>query len=121
MAELVAEAKSSTSPPRSRRRPPGIHDGELIGRNGTAYRPVLSSVDPSEASRLVRDGAAVAFDECACGGTCGLVWAPEDERASLASRRPVLGSHKGLDAVISLWESATGERVVLAQGPVEWA
>ncbi len=121
MTEIVAEAKSSTSQPRSRRLPPGIHGGQLIGRDGTAYKPVSSNVEPTEASRLVRDGAAVTFDECACGGTCGLVWASEEDRASLANSHPVLGSHKGLDGVISLWESVTGERVMLAQGPVTWA
>ena len=120
MTELVAEAKSSTSQPRSRRRPPGIHDGELIGRDGTTYQSVSSRVEPKAAARLVRDGAAVAFDECACGGTCGLIWASEAERVNLANSHPVLGSHKGLDGVLSLWESTTGQRVVLAQGPVRW-
>jgi len=121
MTEIVAEAKASPYELRARRLPPGIHDGQLIGRDGTAYKPVSSNVEPTEATRLVRDGAAVAFDECACGGTCGLVWASVAEGARLANSRPVLGSHKGLDGVISLWESVTGEQVILAQGPVTWA
>lgn len=121
MADIVAAATSSPSQSRSRRRPPGIHDGQLIGWDGTAYQPVSSSMEPQAAARLVRDGAAVAFDECACGGTCGLIWASDDERVNLAHSHPVLGSHKGLDGVLSLWESTTGQRVVLAQGPVTWA
>ena len=121
MTEIVAEAKASPHEHKARRLPPGIHDGQLIGMDGTVYKPVSSNVEPTQATRLVQGGAAVAFDECACGGTCGLVWTSEAEGVRLANSHPVLRSHKGLDGVISLWESATGERVILAQGPVTWA
>ena len=67
------------------------------------------------------NAAGVAFDACACGGTCGLAWASEVDTVLLARSRPVLGSRKGPHGVISLWESVAGERVILAQGPVMWA
>jgi hypothetical protein len=121
MAEIIASAESSPSPSKSQRLPPGIHDGQLIGRDGTAYQLFWSSIEPAEATRLVTQGAAVAFDECACGGTCGFIWASPDERVSLANNPPVLRSHKGQDGVLSVWESKAGECVVLAQGPVAWA
>jgi hypothetical protein len=121
MAEMISAAESSPSTTPSRRLPPGIHDGRLIAADGSAYQLVSSSVEPAEAMRLVAEGAAVAFDECACGGTCGFIWASHDERVSLAQTPPVLRSHKGLDGALSLWQSTSGQRIVLAQGPVTWA
>jgi hypothetical protein len=121
MAEMISAAESSPSPTPSRRLPPGIHDGHLIAADGTAYQLVSSSIEPAAAMRLVKEGAAVAFDECACGGTCGFIWASPDERRSLAQKPPVLRSHKGLDGMLSLWQSEAGQRIVLAQGPVTWA
>jgi hypothetical protein len=121
MAEIISTAQSSPSPSPSKHRPPGIHDGQLIGTDGTAYQLVSSSVEPTQASLLVKEGAAVAFDECACGGTCGFVWASHDERMSLAQNPPVLRSHKGLDGVLSLWQSTSGQQIVLAQGPITWS
>jgi hypothetical protein len=121
MAAITSTAKSSPSPSAPRRLPPGIHHGQLIGSDGTAYQLVSSGLEPKRAAQLVRDGAAVAFDECACGGTCGFIWASRDERVSLAKNPPVLRSHKGLDGKLSLWQSETGQRIVLAQGPITWA
>ena len=120
MAEMISAAESSPSPAPSRRLPPGIHDGQLIAADGTAYQLISPTLDPAEAARLVKERAAVAFDECACGGTCGFIWASSDERVSLAQNPPVLGSHKGLDGVLSLWESDGGQRIVLTQGPLTW-
>ena len=120
MAEMISAAESSPSPTPSRRLPPGIHDGQLIAADGTAHHLVCSNIEPAEAMRLVTEGAAVAFDECACGGTCGFIWASPDERVSLANNPPVLRSHKGLDGVLSLWQSTCGQRIVLAQGPITW-
>lgn len=121
MAEMISAAESSPSPTPSRRLPPGIHDGQLIATDGTAYLLAKSNIEPEEAMRLVTEGAAVAFDECACGGTCGFIWASPEERVSLANNTPVLRSHKGQDGVLSVWASKAGECVVLAQGPVAWA
>jgi hypothetical protein len=121
MAEIISTAQSSPSPSPSRRRPPGIHDGQLIAADGTAYQLVSSGIEPTVATRLVKEGAAVAFDECACGGTCGFIWASADDRVSLAQNPPVLRSHKGLDGMLSLWQSEAGQRTVLAQGPITWA
>ena len=121
MAEMISAAETSPSPTPSRRLPPGIHDGQLIAADGISYQLVSSSIEPAEAMRLAKEGAAVAFDECACGGTCGFIWASPDERVSLAQRPPVLRSHKGLDGVLSLWQSEAGQHIVLAQGPITWA
>jgi hypothetical protein len=121
MAEMISAAESTPGPTPSKRLPPGIHDGQLIAAGGTAYQLVSSSIEPAEAMRWVQEGAAVAFDECACGGTCGFIWASSDERVSLAQNPPVLRSHKGLEGVLSLWQSEAGQRIVLAQGPVTWA
>ncbi len=120
MAEMMSAAESSPAKAPIRRLPPGILDGQLIAADGTAHKNVSSSIEPAEAMRLVKEGAAVAFDECACGGTCGFIWASADERVSLAQRLPVLRSHKGLDGVLSVWHSTSGHQIVLAQGPVTW-
>jgi hypothetical protein len=121
MAEMMAAAESSPARAPIRRLPPGIHDGQLITADGTVHQLVSPSIEPAEAMRLVKEGAAVAFDECACGGTCGFIWASHDERLSLAQKPPVLRSHKGLDGMLSLWQSEAGQRIVLAQGPLTWA
>jgi hypothetical protein len=120
MAEMISSVESSPSPTPSRRLPPGIHDGQLIASDGTTYQLVSASIEPAEAMRLVAEGAAVAFDECACGGTCGFIWASAAERVSLAQKLPEMRSHKGLDGVLSLWQSTSGQRIVLAQGPLTW-
>ena len=120
MAEMISAAESTPGPTPSKRLPPGMHDGQLIAAGGTAYQLASSSIEPAEAMRWVQEGAAVAFDECACGGTCGFIWASSDERVSLAQRLPVLRSHKGLDGVLSVWHSTSGHQIVLAQGPVTW-
>ncbi len=121
MAEMISAAESTPSPTPSRRLPPGIYDGQLIASDGTDYQLVSLSIEPAAAMRLVKEGAAVAFDECACGGTCGFIWASHDERVSLAQKPPVLRSHQGLDGMLSLWQSEAGRRTVLAQGSVTWA
>lgn len=55
-----------------------------------------------EAMRLMKAGATVGFDEWACGGTCGFIWASPDERLSLAQTPAVLRCHKSRDGVLSL-------------------
>lgn len=121
MADIIADLKASPGTPRIPRLPPGIHDGRLVGRDGVRHDLVRDGLTPEEAMSRVAAGADVVFDECGCGGTCGLEWVPAGEAASLARRRPVLRSGKGHAGSLSLWGSESGQQVVLAQGPVDWA
>ena len=120
MREIVSDAKSSPARKKQRRLPPGIHDGHLIDRDGLTYVLSENKVSPENAVRFVKSGAQVVFDECGCGGICGFVYSPEEELPTLAKNMPVLISHKGLTASLSLWRAENGETILLAEGPVEW-
>lgn len=80
----------------------------------------VEDLAPDTAIRRVAEGAQVVFDECGCGGTCGLVFSTDKEREALAKNRPVLESHKGQTGSLSLWRSEAGFTLLLAQGPVRW-
>jgi hypothetical protein len=120
MADIISALEASPPKAKTRRLPPGIHDGRLIGRDGVAYDLLQSEVAPEQATTLAGAGADVVFDECGCGGTCGLRWVAADEAKHLAGSLPALRYHKGQTGALSLWESESGHRVVLAQGPVAW-
>ncbi len=120
MREIVSDAKSSPSKVKQRRLPPGIHDGVLIDRNGLTYSLLIKEISPEEAAQFVKSGAQVVFDACGCGGICGFVYASVGELQTLAKSKPVLSSHKGLIGSLSLWQSESGEKVLLAEGPISW-
>jgi hypothetical protein len=120
MREIVSDAKSSPSKVKQRRLPPGIHDGVLINRNGLSYSLLKKEISPDEAVLFVKSGAQVVFDACGCGGICGFVYAPVGELQTLAKSKPILNSHKGLIGSLSLWQSESGEKVLLAEGPISW-
>ena len=120
MREIVSETKSSPRRNKQRRLPPGIHNGLLTDKKGLTYGPVENEVSPEDAVRFVKLGAQVIFDECGCGGVCGFVYVPEEELATLTKNKPILDSHKGLTGSLSLWQSKSGEQVLLAEGPISW-
>ncbi len=120
MREIVSDAKSSSSKQKQRRRPPGINDGSLIDTNGFIYTLSKKNISPEDAVRSVKSGAQVVFDECACGGICGFIYATAEELSMLAKSKPVLNSHKGLTGSLSLWQTDDGKTILLAQGPVQW-
>jgi hypothetical protein len=120
MREIVSDAKSSPSKVKQRRLPPGIHDGVLINRNGLSYSLLKKEISPDEAVLFVKSGAQVVFDACGCGGECGFMYVPEQELANFSKSKPILNSHKGLIGSLSLWQSESGEKVLLAEGPISW-
>ena len=92
----------------------------FVDQAGVAYQKLEEDVSPDAAIRYVAGGAQVVFDECGCGGTCGLVFSTNKEKEALAKNRPFLESHKGLTGSLSLWRSEEGFTLLLAQGPVRW-
>jgi hypothetical protein len=119
MSDIVSDSQASPPKINSRRLPPGVHDGLFIDKGGMTYQKV-EDLAPDTATRHVADGAQVVFDECGCGGTCGLVFSTDKEREALAKNRPVLESHRGQTGSLSLWRSEDGFTLLLALGPVRW-
>jgi len=120
MREIVSDSKSSPSKVKKRRLPPGIHDGVLIDRNGLTCSLLKEDISSEEAVQFVKSGAQVILDECGCGGVCGFMYVPEQELANFSKSKPILNSHKGLIGSLSLWQSESGEKVLLAEGPISW-
>jgi len=120
MREVLSNLKSSPSKQKTRRLPPGINDGVLIDRKGTAYKLSQKNVSPEESTRIVKSGAQVVFDECGCGGVCGFVYASQQELSLMSTNAPVIKTHKGLTGSLSVWKSDSGETVLLAEGPIDW-
>ena len=120
LREIVSDIKSSPPRYKQRRLPPGIQNGLLTDKKGLTYSPVEREVSPEDAVRYVKSGAQVIFDECGCGGVCGFIYVPEEELATLTKNKPILNCHKGLTGSLSLWQSESGEKVLLAEGPISW-
>jgi hypothetical protein len=120
MSDIVSDSQASPPKTNPRRLPPGVHDDLFIDQNGLSYRKLEKDVSPDTAIPYVTDGAQVVFDECGCGGICGLVFLTDKGREGLAKKRPTLESHKGQKGLLSLWRSEEGFTLLLAQGPVRW-
>lgn len=120
MSDIVSD--SQTSPPKRniRRLPPGVHQDLFIDQGGVSFRKLEEDVTPDTAVRYVAAGAQVVFDECGCGGTCGLIFRTNKEREALAKKRPTLESHKGQTGALTVWQSEDGHTLLLAQAPVRW-
>lgn len=103
------------------RLPSGVHNQVLVDKHGNEYREVEETVAPASALGHLAAGTQVVFDECGCGGTCGLNFSTNIEMLSLAKTIPVLETHKGQTGSLSLWKSDTGKQLLLAQGPVRWS
>lgn len=120
MSEIVSDAKESPSEVKTKRLPPGVHDDIFIDQVGVVHHQIETNITPDAARQQVGTGAQVVFDECGCGGTCGLRFSAPQEHERLARNRPTLESHKGQTGSLSLWQSDSGKQVLLAQGPVRW-
>jgi hypothetical protein len=120
MSDIVSDAKAAPSEVKAKRLPPGVHNDIFIDQGGLAHHLVENNVTADAASHLVASVAQIVFDECGCGGTCGLRFSATQERENLARKRPALKSLKGQTGSLSLWQSDSGRQVLLAQGPVRW-
>lgn len=120
MSDIVSDAKASPSEVKVKRLPSGLHNDIFIDQGGVAYHQIENDVTPDVAREQVAKGAQVVFDECGCGGTCGLRFSAAEEQESLSRRIPTVESQKGQTGSLSLWQSDSGRRVLLAQGPVRW-
>ena len=120
MSDIVSDAKASPSEVKAKRLPPGLHNNIFIDQGGVTYHQVETDIIPDAARQLVATAAQVVFDECGCGGACGLSFSATEERESLARKSPILDFHKGQTGSLSLWQSDSGKRILLVQGPVRW-
>lgn len=121
MSDIISDSKASPSKAKQKRLPPGVHNEVFVDKDGSEYQLVEETVAPSSGLGHLAAGAQVVFDECGCGGTCGLNFSTDIEMLSLAKTIPVLETHKGQTGSLSLWKSATGKQLLLAQGPVRWS
>lgn len=117
MAELAAEPSSA---PSRRRMPPGISGDLFVDENGVHYTRLLRHLEPHEARAEAGRGSRVVFDECGCGGTCGFIWNSDTRSLQLSQWDPIVTKNKKNAGSLSLWESESGRRLVLAQGLVTW-
>lgn len=121
MSDIASNSKSSTIKTKRSRLPSGLHNQLFIAPDRVTYKRVQGNVAPTSAMKHAANGVQVVFDECGCGGTCGLLFATDQEMSSLAKAAPVLESHKGQTGSLSLWRSDGGELLLLAQGQVRWS
>lgn len=96
----------------------GFHDDHLHDPDARVYRRTSAHIKPNRAQELLRSGAAMAVDDCGCGGYCGLDWPSPPERAELGLRPPRLAKNRlgWLDE----WQSADGHELLLQHGDVRW-
>lgn len=96
----------------------GFHDDHLHGLDGRVYRRASRHIEPVRAQELLRAGAAMAVDDCGCGGHCGLDWPSPSERIELARRPPRLTKRRF--GWLDEWQSEDGHSVLLQSGDVRW-
>ncbi len=110
-AEMVTEA--SNEPPR----PPEFRPDEfLTDPSGKVFQRIDAALSATRANELIAAGAAIAFDDCGCGGQCSVEWA---EQSSVAAVPETKKRKKGRAASASLeeWRSRDGAIMVLVSGP----
>ena len=96
----------------------GFHGDHLHGPDGRVYRRTSSHIEAGRAQELLRTGAAMAVDDCGCGGYCGLDWPSPSERIELARRPPRITKHRF--GWLDEWQSGDGHRLLLQSGDVRW-
>jgi hypothetical protein len=98
-------------------------DGDCLrAQDGRRYWMADARLSPRRAYELVAAGAAVAFDDCGCGGFCGPVCVDHDRLKRLVQHGPprVRRKGKGIGA-LEEWRTDDGDLLVLARGDVRWA
>jgi hypothetical protein len=100
--------------------PPGISGDLLVDEQGVHYQRLLRHLEPHEARAEAQRGGRVVFDECGCGGTCGFIWNSDERSLELGQWDPILIKNKKNAGTLSLWQSESGRKLVLAQGLVTW-
>lgn len=97
---------------------PGYRGDLLHGPDGRVYRRESGRISPGRAQELLAAGAAMAVDDCGCGGFCGLEWPSPAERTDLARRPPALTRRRF--GWLEEWRSADGHSLLLQNGDVRW-
>ncbi|WP_344260914.1 hypothetical protein [Streptomyces sodiiphilus] len=96
-------------------------DGTMADPAGRVYTCVRETVSATAALAAAAAGAVVVWDPCGCGGGCGFRWLGEAETARLvASGPPRIRCNKRRNGNISLWRSADGTVLLLAEDAVFW-
>ena len=96
----------------------GFHDDHLHGPDGRVYRRTGAHITPGRAQDLLRTGAAMAIDDCGCGGYCGLDWASPAECVRLGLRPPRLTRCRF--GWLDEWRTADGHGLLVQSGDVRW-
>ena len=96
----------------------GFHGDHLHGPDGRVYRRTKDHIKPGRAQELLRAGAAMAVDDCGCGGYCGLDWPSLSERTELGQRPPRLAKNRF--GWLDEWQSSDGHSLLLQYGDVRW-
>ncbi|MGO4301802.1 hypothetical protein [Leifsonia sp. RAF41] len=121
-------AESAAVAPRGKRNQvrPGTfnRDGELFTPEGILVQRVKADLTQTDALKLVRKGARVAFEGCGCGGDggggCVPAWSTsEDSAAAVAIGEPRFTDEHGAPTWIEHW-SGEGQTVVFLHGDIRW-
>lgn len=97
-----------------------LSDDFLRGRDGVGWTRVGDVLDPTQAQRLVQDGAVVAWDPCGCGGACGLTWLDNAACERLARSAPQVRPSKRYAGAVTQWRNERGGTLLLVQGGIRW-
>jgi hypothetical protein len=123
---------ASPRPPRHRLlrrhrhpRPGGrLPDGRLSDGTGRIYDRVEDAVGAERATGLLAAGAAVVWDDCGCGGYCGLDWVEGERLDRLRRSGPPsirrVGPKRGQSGWIEEWHAADGAMLLYVAGDVRW-
>jgi hypothetical protein len=120
-AEVIERVKAQ--PPRGPHAPVGRHGDYWGDPDNVRFELVTDRLSPADARKLARQGAAIVYDACGCGGDeCDLDWLTRvDVERITASGPPVLHPSKHGRADLEHWHSAhDGKDLIVAAVQVSW-
>ena len=123
-ASISSIADLATPSPKRRKRvpwQPGVQaNGTFLDRIGRVFSEIDDEVLPIEAPPIVKQGAALVWDRCGCGGSCGLFWVPTSRYGELVTSVPVLRYTRRGRGTMSLWKAGDGSQLLLLQSTLVW-
>jgi hypothetical protein len=117
-ADIVAEVESAPPP---QERSAGYYGDTVVDAAGNVYGLTASDIDAARARELAATGAVVIWDDCGCGGYCGLEWLDAAEvRALVASGPPDILHKKRRRGSIAAYATDDGRPLLYVEDAVRW-
>lgn len=111
-AQVVQEVRAA---------PPSPAPFDLHGPGRVGYRLVDADISAQKAREVAREGAALGWDACGCGGDCGYRWHDAEQVARAAvDGAPEVRQQGRLKGRLALLRSDKGEHLLLAHFPLRW-